>query len=410
MRKKRHYFGLKEYRYVTSSGITLSYIQTKNIYTNVTFNISSGSTYKNNESSLYYAHLIPSIIKDSDLFSFSLKNQITFSSSVNYLNTVYKFNSFSKCEEIVIYFLDRLNNLVINNDNLNNFIKNSKYSFYNHNSIIKRNLFDNIFSSSPIRSGNVILESSDNLSVEEANNYFLDAYRKSNINVFITGPLNKKEIQTLFHNIESKISYSRQEKSINTSTYNENYTSVNRTYSLINGNYHINYLSMGIKLQRFDQLLNRFDILLIPYLYLTKFACFDLNSEFIKSVNNAEANYIDCNIESSNYDGVIYFNFEVDKEEKLMKFLNDYTTHLVNRLDKYVFNNAKRFAFASLFEKIIHPYLVSETLNYQFSNVIEYTRLLKLIKKVKYDDFISFVSYFQTFPKSIVLLKSSELE
>ena len=407
MKKVRHYFGIKEYRYKTKSGIDLVYLPNKKNYSTVVFNINAGSIYKNNESSLYYSNLIPTIIKDNDLFSFLLKSQATFSCSVNYSNTTYQFNSFDKGEDIILYFLSRLNNLLISQENLDSFIKNIRNYSYQTSLILSSHLNDNLFISSPFSYGNVIKESDVILSLESAKKFYFDAYKKENVSIYISGPLTKKEANDFFISLDNKISYFSIKQEIKEIQYNENYSSTKRSFSILQSKYPTSYLSFGYKLPRIDQLLNRFDKFLVPYLYLTKYACFDLNGDFLKTVNNSDANFIETSIDSSGFETSFLLMFEVGKEERLTKFLNEYSLHLSTRVDKYVFSNAKRYAFATLFDNIIHPNTIASSLNYKFCKSLEYTKLLKLIKRAKYDEFISFLTYFQTFPKSTFLLKSS---
>lgn len=405
--KKRFFSSFKKTRYITKAGIKIIYIHSKNIFTSIDFCISGGLIYKNNKYSPLCSNLIPFILKDNELFSFLLENQTTFSCKTNYLNTIYQFNSIGKEEEIILYFINRLNNLVISKECIDSFTKYMNNYFYDTNNLLQNKMYDNLFFSSPLIEANMPLNNIGEIEIDIVKNFYFDAYKKENIKIYITGPLNKKNILKLFDNLDNQISYFNNSGNIEKRIYSENYSSIKRNYLLIQSSFYKNYLAFGIKLPMINQLINRFDKFLIPYLYLTKYACFDLNLEFLSSVNNSEAKYISSYIDSSGIDSMFMIIFEGEKEEKITKIFNEYFSYLSSKVDKYVFNNAKRYCFSLLFDGLIHPNTIVASLNYQFNEILDYQKLVKLIKKIKYDEFISFLSYFSKFLKSVVSIKSN---
>ena len=171
-------YSIKSFVETTKSGIKLIYTPNKNNYTSTSFVISAGSCYKDNNSSLLYSNIISSSIKDSELFNFLLLNQITFSSTIDYTNTYYLFNSFSFSEEVILFFAKKLNALFPSQEMIDNFLLNINKK-YQPISLLKKYLCDNLFISSPIKKANLLLPTEiSNISLDDLRSFYFDAVSK----------------------------------------------------------------------------------------------------------------------------------------------------------------------------------------------------------------------------------------
>lgn len=401
-------YNLKSYIETTKSGIKLVYTPNKNNFTSITFIINSGSCYKDNDESLLFEKFISYSLKDNDLFKYLLNNSITFTSDIDFHSSYYQFNTFLSGEDIILYFINKLNSFSPTEEMIDNFINYINVSNNQPSLQLKKYLCDNLFSSSPMRKGNLLLPSDiSKIYIGGISNYFIDAYKSENISIHISGPLSKKEIKKLFVSLNNSISYFNGQDLYEIKSYNEDASFIKKGFVSIPTKSDISYLSCGIKLPSFDQIMGRFNNLAITLLYLTKYICFDLNSDFIQGISSCSSELLLTDIESNGKEGLLYIIFKTSKADKLMTLVNSFISRLQSRFSREVFLENKKQVFAFLYDKLNHPQTFIKSLNYPYHKVMEYTKVISQIKKVKYEELVDFILYLTTFARSFVEIKSS---